>query len=117
MHQLIQRASEFLRGTAQEVIQRRMKEDGDARQLRGFTAAASISLRLVQSDLDALKERMKNPGLNKTEQALYVHLEELQAKINAGFDGYWEGSGYDWHPSKPLVKTVRMERPLKPEAD
>ncbi|MBO1268707.1 hypothetical protein [Arthrobacter cavernae] len=90
----------------QESARQTLSDRGDDMHRKGFTRAASISLRLVQDEIDAFKEQMKGPGLSKAEQALYAHLDELKSKIEADFDRYWRGSGVDWRPPKPVAKGI-----------
>lgn len=103
MHQRIQQVGQFVQDTVQKAARQRLTDHGDDEHMRGFTKAASISLGLVQNEIDALKEQMKSPGLSKAEQAHCAHLEELKSQIEAEFDRYWQGSGFDWHPPKPLI--------------
>lgn len=91
-------------GAVQESNRQTLSHHGDDQHRKGFSRAASISLRLVQDEIDVLKEQMTGPGLNKSEQALYAHLDELKSKIESDFDRYWQGSGVDWRPRKPVVK-------------
>jgi hypothetical protein len=102
MNDSIRQAGQFVQGALQEVVRQR----GDEKHREGFTRAAGISLHLVQDEIDLLKEQMKGPGLSKSEQALYAHLEELKAKIESGFDRYWKGTGVDWRPPTPIAKGI-----------
>jgi len=77
---------------------------GDDQHRKGFTRAATISLHLVQDQVDVLNEQMKGPGLNKSDQALHANLNELKSKIESDFDRYWQGSGVDWRPPRSVVK-------------
>lgn len=104
MNDRIRQARQFIQGAVQESARQTLSDHGDDQHRKGFTRAASISLRLVQDEIDVLKEQMKGPGLNKPEQALYAHLDELKSKIESDFDRYWQGTGVDWRLPKPVVK-------------
>lgn len=104
MNDRIRQARQFIQAAVQESNRQTLSDHGDDLYRKGFTRAASISLRLVQDEIDVLKEQMKGPGLNKSEQALYAHLDELKSKVESDFDRYWQGSGVDWRPPKPVVK-------------
>lgn len=106
MNDRIREAGQSIMGAVQESNRQTLRDHGDDQHRKGFTKAASISLRLVQDEIDVLKEQMKGPGLNKSEQALYAHLDELRSKIESDFDRYWQGTGVDWRPPKPVVKGV-----------
>jgi len=116
VHKFIQGTHHFIQGAVQEPVQQKLSDHGDDQHRKGFTDAASISQRVVQDQIDLLKEQMKGPGLNKSEQALFAHLDELKSKIESDFDRYWQGSGFDWRPPKPVVKgrVIRGE-PLQRE--
>ncbi|PTT69620.1 hypothetical protein DBR22_03260 [Arthrobacter sp. HMWF013] len=96
-------------GAVQESNRQVLNDHGDDQHRKGFSRAASISLRLVQDEIDVLKEQMTGPGLSKSEQALYAHLDELKSKIESDFDRYWRGSGIDWRPRKPVVNAVARQ--------
>lgn len=104
MNDRLRQIGKFVTDTIQEAAQQKSSDRGDYRQLKGFTKAAGISLRLIQDKIDAYKEQMKGPGLNKTDQAIYTHLDELKCEIEAQFDRHWQGSGVDWRPPKSVVK-------------
>ncbi len=104
MDDRLRQIGKFVTDTIQEAAQQKTSDHGDYRQLKGFTSAAGISLRLLQNKIDAFKEQMKGAGLSKTDQAIYTHLDELKSEIEAQFDRHWQGSGVDWRPPKPVVK-------------
>lgn len=82
---------------------------------RGFARAAGITLRRIQETLDGFREQMKGSGLSPCEQAVYAHLDELRSEIEAACDSYWQGSGVDWRPLRPVVKG-RIRPPGEVEA-
>lgn len=107
---LIESGIRFVQRAVQEPVQQRLKEHGDDQHRKGFTQAASISLGFLQAEIDLLKERMKGPGLAKSEQARCANLEELKSKIESDFDRYWRGSDVDWRPRKPVAKARIVPR-------
>lgn len=103
---------EGVRDSAQQT----MRDHGETRFQRGFTAAAGITLRKMQEKLDDLREQMKGAGLSQAEQAIYAHLDELKAEIEAECDLYWRGTGVDWRPIKPVAKAkIVMRQADEPE--
>ena len=106
MDDRIRQAGEFFHDAIQESAQQKLRDHRDDGHRSGFSSAAGITLRRVQEKLDTLKDRMKGPGLTKTEQAIYAQLDELKSEIEAEWDRYWRGSGVDWRPSKPVAKGV-----------
>lgn len=102
MNDRIRQIGQFVQGAVRESA----RHHGDEKHREGFTSAAGISLRLVQDEIEVLKEQMKGPGLSKSEQVLLAHLDELKSKIESGFDRYWKGTGVDWRPPKPIAKGV-----------
>lgn len=106
MNDHIRQAGEFVIGSFQESARQESRDQFDDGHKRGFTSAAGITLRHIQEKLDVFKEQMKSPGLNKVEQAVYAQLDELKSEIEADCDGYWQGSGVDWRPLKPVAKVV-----------
>ncbi|MBM7804184.1 hypothetical protein JOD57_000021 [Geodermatophilus bullaregiensis] len=106
MNDRIREAGQFLKGTVRESARQTLHDHGDDEHRRGFTSAAGISLRRIHARIDALKEQMKGPGLTKAQQAIYAQLDELQSELEADYDRYWQGSGVDWRPLKPVAKGV-----------
>lgn len=102
----IRNASQFVKDSLRDSAQQAMSDHGEVRYQRGFTAAADIPLRRIQEKLDALREQMKSTGLSLSEQAIFAHFDELKSDIEAGFDRYWQGTGVDWRPPKPIAKGV-----------
>jgi hypothetical protein len=96
----------FVGDAMQESAREALRDHGDRNYQKGFTSAAAISLRRIQEKLDALKSRMKSPGLSQTEQAAYVQLEELKSEIEADCDRFWRGTDVNWRPRKPVAKAV-----------
>ncbi|WP_311215125.1 MULTISPECIES: hypothetical protein [unclassified Arthrobacter] len=109
MNDRIRQARQFIQSAVQEVAQQNLSDHGDDQHRKGFTSAAGISLRHIQDEIDILREQLKGPGLNRAEQGLYAHLDELKSKIESDFDLYWQGSGVDWRPAKPVVKGVTRQ--------
>lgn len=106
MNEHIRQAGKFIADTVQESTRRAANAHRDDGHRVGFTRAAGITLRIIQEKLDVLQERMKDPGLNKGEQAVYAQLSELKSEIEAGYDRYWQGTDVDWRPLKPVAKAV-----------
>ncbi|KAA6437962.1 hypothetical protein FQ330_00250 [Agrococcus sediminis] len=110
MNDRIRQAGEFLRDTVQQATRQALSDHDDAMLRRGFTSAAGITVRRIQEMLDASKEQMKSTGLTKAEQAQYAQLEELKSGLEADYDRYWQGTGVDWRPLKPIAKGI-VRRP------
>lgn len=106
MDDRIRQTGQFLKDAVQESTRQTLSNHGDEQHQKGFRSAAGISLRLIDQKIDAFKEQMKGPGLSKTEQAIYAHLDELKSDIEANFERYWRGSGVNWRPPKPIAKGV-----------
>lgn len=106
MNDHIRQAGEFLMDTVQEPLRRAANAHHDDGHREGFTRAAGITLRRIQEKLDVFKEQMKGIGLTKAEQAVYAQLDELKSEIEADCDRYWQGTGVDWRPLKPVAKAV-----------
>jgi len=102
----IREAGQVVVDAVRDSVQGAMSDHGDARFVRGFSAAAGIGLGQIQKRLDDLREQMKGKGLSQAEQAFYAHLDELKSEIEADCDRYWRGSGVDWRPLKPVAKAV-----------
>lgn len=111
----IRQAGQFVMDAVRDSAQQTMNDHGDARYQRGFTSATGIALRHIQEKLDGFREQMKGPGLSQAEQAIYAHLDELKSEIEADCDRYWQGSGVDWRPLKPVAKAV-IRRADEPES-
>lgn len=103
---LIRQAGQIVVDAVRDSAQETMRDHGDERFQRGFTAAAGIALRQIQEKLDDLREQMKGAGLSQAEQAIYAHLDELKSEIEADCDRYWRGSDVHWRPMKPVAKLV-----------
>lgn len=101
---LMMRAGEFVMETVRDSALRTVVEHGDFKFQRGFTSAAGIALRSIQTKLDDFREQMKASGLSPAEQAIYAHLDELRSEIEADCDRYWRGTGVDWRPLKPVAR-------------
>ncbi|MCB0962415.1 MAG: hypothetical protein KDA98_03805 [Acidimicrobiales bacterium] len=97
------RAGEFALGAVRESIQGDRRNHGDLRFLKGFSVAAGLALQPIETRLDSLREEMKSTGLSVPEQAVYAHLEEIRAEIEAACDDFWQSTGVDWRPLKPIV--------------
>ncbi|GAA1440712.1 hypothetical protein [Leifsonia poae] len=108
MDEHIRRVGEFVGDALQEGARQAKAEIRDNAHRQGFTSAAGITLRRVDDELDALRNRMKGEGpkLTQTDLVFYAKLEELKTDIEAEFDQFWRGSGIDWRPRKTLVKGV-----------
>ncbi|MGO4383397.1 hypothetical protein [Specibacter sp. RAF43] len=106
MNDHIRQAGKFLMDTVQESARRTTSDHHDDGHREGFTRAAGITLRRIQEKLDVLKEQMRGTSLTKVEQAVYAELDDLKSEIEADFDRYWQGSGVEWRPLKPVVKKV-----------
>lgn len=102
----IRQAGQFVQDAVHESARQARSDHGDAMHQRGFTSAVGITLRRIQQKVDGFTEQMKGPGLTKTEQAIYAQLNELKSEIEADYDRYWQGSGVDWRPLKPVAKSV-----------
>ena len=106
MSNQFQKAGEFLRDAAQESARQVLSDHHYEGYIRGFSRAAGIALHRIQEKLDAYREKMKGPGLSKSEQASYAQLDELRSEIEAEYDRYWRSSGIDWRPLKPVAKGI-----------
>ena len=106
MNDHIQQAGQFVKDAVRDSARQARSDHGDAMYQRGFTSAAGIILRRIQERIDGFREQMKGPGLTKAEQAIYAQLDELKSEIEADCDRYWQGSGVDWRPLKPVAKAV-----------
>ncbi|MFD1375462.1 hypothetical protein ACFQ4U_03755 [Micrococcus antarcticus] len=106
MNDHIWQKGKHIADTVLETSRRAFKTELEDRHRVGFTRAASMTLRLIQEKLAVFQKQMKGPGLNKGEQAVYAQLSELKSEIEAEYDRYWQGTGVDWRPSKPVVKGV-----------
>lgn len=105
-----QAAGRLLHELVEEPVRQVVRDRDDDMYRRGFTRAAGISLRHIQEKLDFYKEQMTGQGLNKAEQMVYTQLDELKAELEADFDRYWQSSGVDWRPPKPIAKGVIRQR-------
>lgn len=106
----IRQATQYAVDAVRDSAQQRVIDQGDAQFQRGFTRAAGITQRRIQLKLDGFREQMKGSGLGPAEQAVYAHLDELKLDIEADCDRFWQGSGVDWRPRKPVAKGV-VRRP------
>lgn len=106
MNDHIQQAGQFVKDAVRDSARHARSDHGDAMHQSGFTSATGITLRRIQERIDGFREQMKGPGLTKTEQAIYAQLDELKSEIEADCDRYWQGSGVDWRPLKPVAKAV-----------
>jgi hypothetical protein len=107
----IRKAGEFVRDAVVESAQQRASDRDLEMQVRGFKGAAAITLRLIEDKIDTFTERMKGPGLNKSEQAAYAALLDLRSEIEADCDRYWRDYAVDWRPLKRVVKGKVTLRP------
>jgi hypothetical protein len=111
----IRQAGHLVIDAVRDSAQQTMNDHGDSKYQRGFTRATGITLSHIQEKLDGFREQMKGSGLGQTEQAIYAHLDELKSEIEADCDRYWQGTGVDWRPLKPVAKAV-IQRADEPEA-
>lgn len=102
----IRQAGQFAVDALRDSVQQTMRHHGDAEYQHGFTSAAEIALRHIQQKLDGFRQQMKGSGLSPTDQVVYAHLDELKSEIEEACDRYWQGSGVDWRPLKPVAKAV-----------
>lgn len=116
MSNQFQRTGEFLRDVVQESTRQVLSDHHYDGYIGGFSRAAGIALRRIQEKLDAYREKMKGPGLSKSEQASYAQLDELKSEIEAEYDHYWRSSGVDWRPLKPVAKGI-VKRASESQSD
>lgn len=109
----MKKAAQFAYEATRESARQKRSDHDENRHRQGFRASASITLRHIDTRLDALIEQMKGQGLTKAEQAIYAELEQLKRDIEEACDRYWGGPGVDWRPLKPVAKGVirRDEEP------
>lgn len=91
----MRQAGQFVLGAFREGAQQAIGNRAEESFLEGFTAAAGIALQPIQDKLDAAREQMKSAGLSPAEQAVYAHLDELKAEIEAGLAEFWRRGGVD----------------------
>lgn len=103
---LMRQAGQVVVGALRDSAQQARSDLGDRHYQRGFTSAAGITLRHIEDRLDNFREQMKGAGLRQPEQAIYAHLDELRSDIETACDRYWQGSGVDWRPRRPVAKGV-----------
>lgn len=111
----IRQAGQFVLEAVRDSARQNRGDHGEDQHRRGFTSAIGITFQHIEEKLDGFKEQMKGPGLSQAEQALYAHLDELKSEIEAECDYYWQDTGVDWRPIKPVAKAI-LRRAEEPEA-
>lgn len=113
MDERLKQFGQFVGDSLQEGARRAGSDARHDARSGGFAEAAAISLRQIGNRLDAFTERMSGngPSLTKGEQEVYAALMSLRDELEAGFDKFWEGSGVDWRPPRPLVRAKLRPQP------
>lgn len=116
MNQIERLAQEAL-GAVQSTARQGRREYGDEQFVRGFKAAAGISLRRVEEKLDAFQEQMKAAKIPKADLPVYAALVDLKSEFEAEYDRFWRNTDVDWRPTRPVVTGVVRRRtdPLSEE--
>ena len=103
---LMRQAGQFVTDAIGDSARQASRNHGDMQFQRGFSRAIGVSLQHIQEKLDGFRERMKGEGLSQAEQSIYAHLVELKSEIEGDCDRFWQGSGVDWRPLRPVTRAI-----------